>query len=645
MPAIFINGSPPVQGPRGPHLFRASIDSAKDFTFQHALQLSPLFPKKMERGLDLLVQSPVETTRHRLDKLGPAVKELDEPEVRSWTAQEVASWMLSAGFEETIVDKFEEHDITGAVLLELEMQDLKELDIPSFGKRHQIWSGLGPLRADGSTSPAPTFFEDVSRPASRATNVRDRSNSRRRPKRGTCEDSATTPCSHSAKKRRNQRKKFPMNDLVLPAESASIVAIEQLLPKPHKCHKGENCPKWRKQQRMRDQLDEEFGFPISPEKGGSYFLAANLGALEQPADEVEEARPISEAMPSVVASSDLLGHGQMPVLDLQECMVRTIESRDPQENVKQFLDFQRLHTPVPVAPEFSLGTNCATTVNPVFLPQSAPCSNLQRLSRLTIPESATSDVLDTLTCSAQADTPTPRLGMFRYASMMDVSLPPLSSTPIPRDMSHSVPPNMRFFEPVKHQPGPRDPASWRRASLVLPTLPENGPIITRMGGFPETTKLSTYGDATTHAGWMRKRKTKLLRHEWPRNHYRLTGTQLVMHASARAGDKKPLDSIDVEDYFVSCSTKAGNSKLAAALKALRLSSGREGPQDEISFGFQLVPAGEKSKFSMLNKDAKTHHFAVQGRHDRADWMREVMLAKAMKQKSAGFRVNLNGEAL
>ena len=63
---------------------------------------------------------------------------------------------------------------------------------------------------------------------------------------------------------------------------------------------------------------------------------------------------------------------------------------------------------------------------------------------------------------------------------------------------------------------------------------------------------------------MQKRKNKLLRHEWVRNHYRLAGTQLSMHTSASAEDRKAHETIDVDDYIVSCSTRNGNSKITAA---------------------------------------------------------------------------------
>jgi len=51
----------------------------------------------------------------------------------------------------------------------------------------------------------------------------------------------------------------------------------------------------------------------------------------------------STAPPSVIASSDLFGAGQYPFFsNLEEVNLRDVESRDPQEAVKQFLEFQHI---------------------------------------------------------------------------------------------------------------------------------------------------------------------------------------------------------------------------------------------------------------------------------------------------------------
>jgi len=226
---------------------------------------------------------------------------------------------------------------------------------------------------------------------------------------------------------------------------------------------------------------------------------------------------------------------------------------------------------------------------------------------------------------------------------MDVSRYHGEHAPIPRNLSSSVPPNVHFQQQISRSPCANGPAPWHRQSLILPTLPED--VITNSEVVePKSLVQEIYGDSTTHVGWMQKRKNKILRHDWIRNHYRLAGTQLSMHTSALAEDKKALATIDVDDYFVSCSNPGGNSKIAAALKALHISTPGKAPF-ETPYGFQLVPAADKGKRAMAARDLKTHHFAVAAKEERVDWMREVMLAKAMKQKNEGYSVTVNGQLM
>jgi PH domain len=157
---------------------------------------------------------------------------------------------------------------------------------------------------------------------------------------------------------------------------------------------------------------------------------------------------------------------------------------------------------------------------------------------------------------------------------------------------------------------------------------------------------------------MKKRKTKMLRHEWHEHHFTLKGTRLAMHKDARA--LETLEYIDIDDYAIACSSLASGSKLNAAFKAMNIS--RDKKKDEAAFAFQLIPASmdktvrlRKRESAMASngpsegKDAgaksKTHYFAVKSRDERIDWMRELMLAKALKQKSEGFQVNVNGNMI
>jgi PH domain len=135
------------------------------------------------------------------------------------------------------------------------------------------------------------------------------------------------------------------------------------------------------------------------------------------------------------------------------------------------------------------------------------------------------------------------------------------------------------------------------------------------------------GDAH-HDGWMKKRRTRMLRHEWQDAHFRLRGTQLAMHEDERAA--AALEFIDVDDYAVAVSGAPGDSKLNAAMRRLHLNNKRA-QLDSHAFAFQLTPAAER-KGIRYAATGKTHHFAVRTATERIDWMRELMLARARREK-------------
>lgn len=734
----------PVEGPRGPHLFRSS-QSSNDFPFDFALQLSPLFPKEPPSRIQTSFREATPETvvpRQEYNNIASAVAHLDKAEVRAWTSHQVATWMFQNGFDDDIIERFEAHDITGAVLLDLQFDDLKELEITSFGKRHQLWNQIDSLRtADGLMSPvgpAPTPFEDTDRPCAEA---RQRSKSKNRERRhrdksrgAECEgdDSKTPITPGGGRRRRGRRNRNQGDDIITPAESVSIVAIEQLLPKPHKCAKGERCAKWRKQQRQLARLQQEHGFPISPEKGGQIFIAGDPGNPQTASRAVENVhRPTSDAIPSVVASSDVLGPGQVPDFTLQEDLLQKVESRDAQDNVRQFLTLQGFEqpytTPTPIeAPPtppgdifppqpsvlhpyqqhqqhqqvsaFSASTSAHTSAsfdnfalqNPVLHPPEftpAPHTNLKSLPKLSIPPPRSMSAQPQCVGLRSAVASSPQVapdsafspcrtaspgGVYRFGtpfSEMDAPVTAVPVGPVSRDTSQSVPPNMQYRDPIQRAGSTRD---WRRPSLPLPALNEdqvfsptgpsddsdtlhgtqfsgeNSPVSDPMKtAKPDDTTLQggpAYNGANHH-GWMKKRRTKLLRHEWQDHHFRLHGTTLAMHPD-ELPSSSALQTIDVDQYAVACSSLASN-KLSAKLRALRLTSGQKDKHGiPAAFEFQLVPTDPgKGEFKKVLPNGKVHHFAVKSRDERIDWMRELMLAKALRAKNDGYEVTVNGAGM
>ncbi|CAG7941067.1 unnamed protein product [Penicillium nalgiovense] len=295
-------------------------------------------------------------------------------------------------------------------------------------------------------------------------------------------------------------------------------------------------------------------------------------------------------------------------------------------------------------------------------------------------------------------------------SEVDVPITAIPSDPIPRDVSQSVPPSMQYgslFPPYRGGNSPTQNTSTRRSDDLplrdnnyLPRSTSTGPsdglplrdnnyltrsTSTRRDVLPlrqvnenkaltpiegpedlvRSPRMKQHGHSgsmssslasdpdVTHAGYMKKRKTtRLLRHEWSDAHFTLRGTNLAMHKDERDAHRisRALDNIEVDEYAVACSSLATSSKLTAAFKRSILRNGNNtiDGRDGTAFAFSLIPATKESEKKALfgNNAIKSHHFAVKSREERIDWMRELMLAKALKKgRDGGDDMLVNGNVI
>ncbi|KAH1296943.1 hypothetical protein KXW98_008256 [Aspergillus fumigatus] len=705
-----------IEGPTGPHLFRDSILSSRsvptteiDLYFErspvrtHFAQSDTETPStqfqfsKSEtetpnsrdqfsysetatpNSRDYFSQSETETSSMRYQfsprtpkaytTLQPDVSHVQESEIRGWSPSQVAHWMFIAGYDDSVIEKFIMNDITGSVLLSLQTNDLKELGIKSFGKRHQLMGSIDYLR--NTMLKDPVFEQPVAVPSP------DHSPKRR---------SYTMSVSPTGEVL-SSRVYDGSGNQITPAESVSIVGIEQVLPKPHSCSKGENCPKYRKRQRQLERLAAEFpGAVILP--GGS-VLTGNPGNPETAKNLL---RPKSDAEPSVVASSDILGPAQQTPRLCEEALSE-VGRLDPQENVRQFLSYQHVEPPTLAEPEpVQMPENPAPALSPPTTYPNHMAANLRNLPKLTIPTGTEPDELTTATTATAQRTITPSMVNRMYGSPtavqeygpfstvkpvgsddfyrqgtpfseMDVPVLQVPDAPVAREASQSVPPDMRYGnlmnlrpqEPIMRPTStrPRATAPLRRVHEDRPLTPIEGPSdLIRSPRMPLHTPSSTSSLASdpdvTKSGWMKKRKqTRFLRHEWQDAHFTLRGTNLAMHKDELDAHRnsKALEVIDVDEYAVACSSLATSSKLTAAFKRSILRSGQNTSRDDAAFAFSLIPASKENEKKLLfaNHSSKSHHFAVKSRDERIDWMRELMLAKALKKgREMGAEMQVNG---
>ena len=93
--------------------------------------------------------TPNQTANHHLRKISrdSLTENLDPAEADTWTPKQVSSYFaIILGFDMDVAGKFARHKITGAILFELDLTYLKELDIDSFGTRFEVYKEIEKLK-------------------------------------------------------------------------------------------------------------------------------------------------------------------------------------------------------------------------------------------------------------------------------------------------------------------------------------------------------------------------------------------------------------------------------------------------------------------------------------------------------------------
>lgn len=77
---------------------------------------------------------------------GIDTSELNPAMAESWTPPQVTAYFIMSGFDVQSSSRFQQHKVSGAILLQLELAHLKELEIDSFGTRFEIHKEIEDLR-------------------------------------------------------------------------------------------------------------------------------------------------------------------------------------------------------------------------------------------------------------------------------------------------------------------------------------------------------------------------------------------------------------------------------------------------------------------------------------------------------------------
>lgn len=82
-----------------------------------------------------------------LEPSSESVRQLDLKMAKSWSPEEVTDYFSLVGFDQSTCNKFKEHQVSGKILLELELEHLKELEINSFGIRFEIFKEIRNIKS------------------------------------------------------------------------------------------------------------------------------------------------------------------------------------------------------------------------------------------------------------------------------------------------------------------------------------------------------------------------------------------------------------------------------------------------------------------------------------------------------------------
>lgn len=98
-------------------------------------------PKSSNQFASTAQQSPAPSTAGSRLAPGPG----GDP--HEWTVEQVVEWGRSKGWDEaSVVSKFAEHEISGDVLMEMDVNILKEIEISAFGKRFQVANAIKDMK-------------------------------------------------------------------------------------------------------------------------------------------------------------------------------------------------------------------------------------------------------------------------------------------------------------------------------------------------------------------------------------------------------------------------------------------------------------------------------------------------------------------
>ncbi|KAK6200226.1 RHO protein signal transduction [Scheffersomyces amazonensis] len=550
-------------------------------------------------------------------------EDLNPHEAYKWTPQQVSSYFsLVLGFDLEIAGKFARHKITGAILFELDLAHLKELDIDSFGTRFEIYKEIEKLKElseKGGKSKIkappvpPTKIEDTASSNSeddfQSPNVTPYSKSKEFDTKLMPSAPLTTSTSTNSFYKNHQRKRSQS------MENLSFIddLNSNLFTSPRKAP----------QPPTDSPMNEAYKFgsgPVlmapTPQDHGIYRTrshASSLLQLSRPSSSVYEQSVMSNHKKSGSQVSGN-GHGR---------------GNSSSSNNNHHKRHSSLFSFLSVSEEKPLNTNRTnnlagsqtpkgdlpklTLTSPVNLKQdnvpSAPTPYSPRRNNLngSIPNRADSPSDLTIVDIDNVQL-SPKKG--KSGSTPTYSKPDLTFGRDERrsasDSPGPIPSRLKGLRTVSAQNLKNITASRKsKTSAFTEGIREISP--------DEAIKSASY------SGWMSKKSGNAL--SWRSRYFTLHGTRLSYFASLK--DKREKGLIDITAHkVIPISTETDEfSERSDKYTALIASSTFSG-----SYCFKLVPPAPGFKKGLTFTQPKTHYFAVESEDELRGWMKALMSA-------------------
>lgn len=124
-----------------------SIDTQNININQQEKQIKNIDEKNIPESKQSATKSTTNNNHNRTTSSQSLTEDLNPLLAHSWNPKQVSSYFaLVLGFDMDVAGKFAQHKITGAILFELDLSHLKELDIDSFGTRFEIHKEIEKLK-------------------------------------------------------------------------------------------------------------------------------------------------------------------------------------------------------------------------------------------------------------------------------------------------------------------------------------------------------------------------------------------------------------------------------------------------------------------------------------------------------------------